>query len=436
MKPIQSYGDAGVLILPWQDFSVPIYLIKSNESGQDICDLENAAVYKRNYGGGHCDYIGDHQSQGFGIIRELKFTHPAIIQTPTSSRIYRWAATMRGTNTGTKLIACSGQSLSSVKWADLCLYTCNDAEGRDITMVFLKLQETVDYPMYDVEEGAKMAINFDKYLYSTGTHYISNSGSDENGGYTGGKAGDQTGKEWCLKAWYNRPWTVVLRYPDQAVALEIAKLGIAAALNDRIGYDQSQRTTYWTQLKAAGYAPSKIAVACEEDCTAGVSANVRAAGYIFGIKKLEDVPICSSRNMRSEFTKAGFIALTDKKYLSGSGYLLPGDILLYESHHAATNITLGKNVKEQWNPQDRPVSPDAPVEPDTPIEIEPPYVEATGSVNVRKGPSTAYESMGILRAGERAHYFGYTYPDNGWLLIDFNGATGWVSGKYARVVES
>lgn len=25
-----------------------------------------------------------------------------------------------------------------------------------------------------------MTINYDKYLYSTGTHYIANSGSDEN----------------------------------------------------------------------------------------------------------------------------------------------------------------------------------------------------------------------------------------------------------------
>ena len=276
-------------------------------------------------------------------------------------------------------------------------------------------------------------VDFDKYLYSKGTHYISNSGSDENKTYTGGKAGDQTGHEWELKAWYNRPWTVVLRYPNQRVALEIAKLGIAAALNNLIGYDQNQRTTYWKQLQAAGYDPSKITVACEEDCTAGVSANVKAAGYIFGIKALQDVPICSSRNMRQEFVKAGFIALTASKYLTSGNYLLPGDILLYESHHAATNVTLGKNVREQWNPKD---APDRPVEPDMPVEVEPPYVEATGSVNVRKGPSTAYGSMGILGAGDKAHYFGYAYPDNGWLLVEYNGATGWVSNKYGKVVES
>ena len=57
-----------------------------------------------------------------------------------------------------------------------------------------------------------MATNHSKYINSTSTHYISNSGKDENGAYTGGKAGDQSGHEWELKPWYNRPWTVVLRF--------------------------------------------------------------------------------------------------------------------------------------------------------------------------------------------------------------------------------
>ena len=35
---------------------------------------------------------------------------------------------------------------------------------------------------------------------------ISNCGHDENGKYTGGAAGDQTGTEYQVRAWYNRPW--------------------------------------------------------------------------------------------------------------------------------------------------------------------------------------------------------------------------------------
>lgn len=189
-----------------------------------------------------------------------------------------------------------------------------------------------------------MATDYKKYILSTGTHYISNSGGDEKGGTKGGTAGDQTGKEWQLKAWYKRPWNHILRYPDINVGTLIAQLGIDAALNNKIGYDQGQRTTYWTQLKKVGYYPAKITTDTEQDCSAGVSSNVRAAGFLLGIKALQNVPICSSRNMLSEFKKAGFQDLTASKYVNGYQYLLPGDVLLYTSHHAATNVTKGKNV--------------------------------------------------------------------------------------------
>lgn len=275
-----------------------------------------------------------------------------------------------------------------------------------------------------------MAINFNKYIYSTGTHYISNSGSDENKKYTGGVAGDQTGHEWELKAWYNRPWTVVLRYPDQAVALKIAELSIAAALNNKIGYDQSQRTTYWKQLKAVNFDPSAITTPCEEDCTAGVSANVRAAGYLFNIKALEDIPICSSRNMRSEFVKAGFKALTNSKYLTSGKYLLPGDILLYENHHGAANVTLGSKVKNEWHPGNTIITPE-----ESEKEIKKPYIEIiNGSAHIRKGPNTSYGSLGIVKIGDKLPYFGYKYT-NGWALVEYNNQTGWVSNKYSKLVE-
>ena len=190
-----------------------------------------------------------------------------------------------------------------------------------------------------------MAINYNKYLDSTGTHWIANSGHDENGRYHGGQAGDQTGHEAELKAWYSRPWTVVLRYPDPAVGLCIAKLEIGMCLNNKIGYDQYQRTTYWKELVKAGYNPSAITTACEQDCTGGTTANVKATGHIMGIPALEDIPVDTySGNMRARFTKAGFRALTDSKYLTGPKYLLPGDILLYEGHHAAVNITRGSKV--------------------------------------------------------------------------------------------
>ena len=278
--------------------------------------------------------------------------------------------------------------------------------------------------------------NYDKYIHSTGTHYISNSGSDENKAYHGGKAGDQSGHEWELKPWYNRPWSVVLRYPDQAVALTIAKLSIDAALNDNIGYDQYQRDTYWQALQAANYDPSKITTPCEEDCTAGVSANVRAAGYLCGVKALQTVPICSSRNMREQFAKAGFTILTASKYLTDSKYLLPGDILLYENHHAACNITCGAKVRDLWSPLSKPETAEESEEPyEADAEsMAPPYVLITaGSVNIRRTPGTELPSLGIARNGERLKYFGFRIDK--WLLILWNGQTAWVSERYGKLVE-
>ena len=64
---------------------------------------------------------------------------------------------------------------------------------------------------------------------------IANSGHDERGKYTGGKAGDQSGQEWQVRTWYSRPWNCVLRHPDPKVREQIAKLARAAANNNKIG---------------------------------------------------------------------------------------------------------------------------------------------------------------------------------------------------------
>lgn len=175
-------------------------------------------------------------------------------------------------------------------------------------------------------------------------HYISNSGGDERGKISGGTAGDQTGKEWQLRSWYSRPWNCVLRHPNAAVREKIAELGRKAAQNNKIGYDQNQRDTYWQQLQKAGYDPSKITVACEADCSAGVIANVKATGYLLGIKNLQNIAATYTGNMRSAFKAAGFMVLVDSKYLISPDYLLPGDILLNDQHHTATNISAGSKA--------------------------------------------------------------------------------------------
>ena len=175
---------------------------------------------------------------------------------------------------------------------------------------------------------------------------ISNSGHDENGGYRGGEAGDQTGTEWYLRSWYDRPWNCVIRHPNSKVRELIAELAVKAAKNDKIGYDQDERVTYWSQLKKVGYDPSKITVPCEEDCSAGVMANVKAVGYLLGIEALKNVPITSTWYMRDTLKNAGFEILTASKYLKSPDYLKRGDVLLNDAKHTATNVEDGKYVGE------------------------------------------------------------------------------------------
>ena len=135
---------------------------------------------------------------------------------------------------------------------------------------------------------------------------ISNSGSDQNGRASGGRAGDQTGSEWKIRTWYNRPWDCVLRYPDRSVANLIAQLAIEAADNNLIGYDQGQRNTYWQHLKASNFRPSQITIACEADCSKGVIDNTRAVGYLLNIPALQNINATYTGNMRSGFKASGF----------------------------------------------------------------------------------------------------------------------------------
>lgn len=174
---------------------------------------------------------------------------------------------------------------------------------------------------------------------------ISNCGKDENGKYTGGKSGDQTGKEWHIIEWYNRPWDCVLRHPDKNVRKLISSMAKASAKNDCIGYDQGQRLTFWEQLKKVNYKVNSIKTKCEADCSSGVCSIVKAVGYRKNNQPLKTTPITTTHYMKSTFENLGFEVLTDKKYLTSDEYLLKGDILLNEQHHTATNITKGRKAK-------------------------------------------------------------------------------------------
>lgn len=174
------------------------------------------------------------------------------------------------------------------------------------------------------------------------TCLISNCGHDERGRYTGGVAGDQSGTEWHIIPWYYFEQNVVLRHPSAAMRDKIAELAEQAASNNAIGYDQAQRLTFWGELQKVGYYPAKITNACEADCSSGVCAIVRAAGYLLD----NNLIICYvdpsgyTGNMRNMFAKAGFEIITADAYLGYTERLERGDVLLNERSH--TCIVTGK----------------------------------------------------------------------------------------------
>lgn len=190
------------------------------------------------------------------------------------------------------------------------------------------------YDTYVKKEGA-----------SVSTVRMSNCGQDENGGYSGGHAGDQSGKEWYLRSWYSYPWNYILRWKDESLGSLFADLAIEAANNDLIGYDQNERGTFWTHLKASGYHPKNITVACEADCSSGTIALIKAVGYLKGISALQNCGATYTGNMMAYFQGTGknyFDVLTGK-YLTDSAYAKKGDINLNVQHHV--NITVDSGSK-------------------------------------------------------------------------------------------
>lgn len=173
---------------------------------------------------------------------------------------------------------------------------------------------------------------------------IGHSSVDENGRYNSGTAGDQTGKEVCVRDWYNNGWSVLLRAKDSAVAEKIAKACEDGCANSKIGYDQYQRNTLRARAKEVNWDLSKITTACECDCASFVTVCAEAAGinmdstYTSG-----NAPVTST--MRDKFKATGaFDVLTDSKYLTDTSYLKRGDILVKETAHTVIVLGTGANA--------------------------------------------------------------------------------------------
>lgn len=273
---------------------------------------------------------------------------------------------------------------------------------------------------------------------------IGHASIDENNTARGGNAGDQTLKEVCTRSWYNKPWTSVIRPKDSTVAEKIAKAMEQACANDKIGYDQNQRTTLFTQAKALNWDLSKITTACECDCSSLVAVCVNAAG----ITVSKDI---YTGNEKTALANTGaFTVLTDAKHISKPDNLKRGDILL-GSGHTAIVLTNGDNVTADSTDTADTVKQPSGTTATVATEVRAKdaarnflttltgtYKVTATNLNVRHGAGLNKKIMVTIPRGTAVRCYGYytQYMGTNWLAIQFtyNGVkyTGFASSKYLK----
>lgn len=242
---------------------------------------------------------------------------------------------------------------------------------------------------------------------------IGHASIDENGKIVGGKPGDQTKKEVCTRKWYNGSWDCVIRCTDSKIASKMVQLCKQACSNDKIGYDQKQRNTLYTQAKKVGLDFSKINTLCECDCSSLMCTCAICAGVEDSLIFVDN-NMRTTRTMREAFKKTpGFKILTDKKYLTSDKYLKAGDILLKEGKHTVMALEDGANIKNES------------------------YVgkgigtaTALCNMNVRKGEGVTYKKIGSIKKNNNIEVLKIT--SKGWYKIvwpDVSCGYGYVSNK-------
>lgn len=172
---------------------------------------------------------------------------------------------------------------------------------------------------------------------------IAHASINENGKISGGKAGDQTGKEVCIRSWYNKPWNVVIRFKSLDMRQKVADCMIRAANNPRVGYDQPDRNSLLRYARKVGYDPYKVTALCGTDCSAVVTVACIYAGVPESALVVNGNSATTS-TLRNRLEATGKVeTFTGKDYTAKTENLLVGDILLSEGHHVAVVVEIERS---------------------------------------------------------------------------------------------
>ena len=172
---------------------------------------------------------------------------------------------------------------------------------------------------------------------------IAHASIDEHGKIVGGKAGDQTGKEVCIRSYYAN-WNVVIRMKLPEMRQKVAECMVKAANNAAIGYDQGQRNTLLNYSRNFGYDPSKVTMPCETDCSALVTlaclyAGIQEKSLVVGGNS------ATTSTLRKRLQATGAVdVFTSKDYTMSDSKLLVGDILIREGAHTAVVVQTSNSI--------------------------------------------------------------------------------------------
>ncbi len=170
---------------------------------------------------------------------------------------------------------------------------------------------------------------------------------DENGKLSGGKAGDQTGKEVSTQNFYmhSKGW-YLYRAKDAVIAERLAKAMLDACNNDNIGYDQGERATVIIQTKRYG-SLKDIATKTEADCSSLVRACCIEAGFDTG-----------EFNTASEGTALDKTGMFEgRKSVTSTTELFDGDIIVTKTKgHTAIVVNGNPRKASSSTEQNKPAT--------------------------------------------------------------------------------
>lgn len=172
---------------------------------------------------------------------------------------------------------------------------------------------------------------------------IGHASINERGTVSGGRAGDQTGKEVCVRNWYNKPWNVMLICKDKALAKRAAEYMKAICDDDDFGYCQTHRGSGYLAIINAGGNVSKAAPS-EFDCSSLVASCYKLAG-------LNVSTGLTTRSIRKAFLDTGkFEVHVDAAHIGTDNYAEPGAIYLKEGYHVVMALDYGAKANTTATP--------------------------------------------------------------------------------------